>query len=78
MTEKQQSFVRNLWIASGLILLTGFTVRPLGSYLHRPEIRFAGVCVIALGLAVAVIAWLGERRMHGKNSDHPAVPPPRA
>jgi hypothetical protein len=55
-----------LWIAAGTIVLVGFILRPLGSYFGR-ELRYTGIAVIALGLVLAVIAWLGERWSQAKS-----------
>ena len=49
-----------LWITAGVIVLIGFILRPLGSYLGR-ELRYTGIAVIALGAVVALIAWADER-----------------
>jgi hypothetical protein len=57
-----------LWIASGAIVLVGFILRPLGSYFGR-EFRYTGIAVIALGLAVAIIAWFTERWSQGRDRD---------
>jgi hypothetical protein len=58
----------SLWIASGVIVLTGFVLRPLGTYFGR-ELRYTGIAVIAIGLVVAVIAWLSERWYQAKHHD---------
>ncbi|HXP77553.1 MAG TPA: hypothetical protein VN823_25695 [Stellaceae bacterium] len=76
MTDRQVDAARRkarilpsaLWIASGLIVLAGFILRPLGSYFGR-ELRYTGIAVIALGLVVAVIAWLTERWSQAKDRD---------
>ena len=57
-----------LWIASGTIVLVGLILRPLGSYFGR-ELRYTGIAVIALGLVLAVIAWLGERWSQAKDRE---------
>jgi hypothetical protein len=57
-----------LWIASGAIMLIGFILRPLGSYFGR-ELRYTGIAVIAIGLVVAIVAWLTERWSHAKDRD---------
>jgi hypothetical protein len=57
-----------LWIASGAIALVGFILRPLGSYFGR-EFRYTGIAVIAIGLVVAVVAWLSERWSRAKDPD---------
>ena len=46
----------------------GFILRPLGSYFGR-EFRYTGIAVIALGLVVAVIAWLAERWSQARDRD---------
>lgn len=58
--RKSTTLPAALWIASGTIAFAGFIVRPLGSYFGR-ELRYTGIAMIALGLVVAVIAWLTER-----------------
>jgi hypothetical protein len=63
--RKSRVFPGGLWIASGGIVLLGFILRPLGSYFGR-ELRHTGIAVIALGLVVAVIAWLAERWSQAK------------
>jgi len=57
-----------LWIASGGIILVGFILRPLGSYFGR-EFRYTGIAVIALGLVVAIVAWLTERWIQTRDRD---------
>jgi hypothetical protein len=64
--RKSRAFPGRLWIAAGTIALVGFILRPLGSYFGR-ELRYTGIAVIALGLVVAVVAWLGERWSQAKN-----------
>jgi len=64
--RKNNLWPSRLWIAAGLIVLIGFILRPLGSYLGR-ELRYTGIVVIALGAIVAVIAWADERWSRPKN-----------
>ena len=66
--RKPRAMPGGLWIASGTIVLVGFILRPLGSYFGR-EFRYTGIAVIALGLVVAVIAWLSERWSRAKDRD---------
>ena len=66
--RKTRLFPGRLWIASGAIVLVGFILRPMGSYFGR-EIRYTGIAVIALGLVVAVIAWLSERWTQAKDQE---------
>ncbi len=58
--RKNSLWPSRLWIAAGVIVLIGFILRPLGSFLGR-ELRYSGIIVIAIGAVVAVIAWLDER-----------------
>lgn len=66
--RKIRIFPSGLWIASGAIVLVGFILRPLGSYFGR-EFRYTGIAVLALGLVVAVIAWLTERWSQAKGRE---------
>ena len=67
-SRKPRVLPGGLWIASGAIVLTGFILRPLGTYFGR-ELRYTGIAVIALGLVVAVVAWLAERWSQTKSRD---------
>jgi hypothetical protein len=67
-TRKSRVFPGGLWIVAGAITLVGFILRPLGSYFGR-ELRYTGIAMIALGLVLAVIAWLGERWSQAKHRD---------
>jgi hypothetical protein len=66
--RKNSLWPSRLWIAAGVIVLVGFVLRPLGSYLGR-ELRYSGIVVIALGAIVAVIAWADERWGRAKKSN---------
>ena len=57
---KSNLWPSRLWIAAGVIVLIGFILRPLGSYLGR-EFRYSGIVLIAIGALIAVIAWADER-----------------
>ena len=57
---KSNLWPSRLWIAAGVIVLIGFVLRPLGSYLGH-QLRYTGIAVIAIGAIVAVIAWADER-----------------
>ena len=65
--HRDRAWVDALWIAAGVIAVAGFILRPLGSFFGR-EFRYTGIVVIAIGLVVAMIAWLGEHLHHKKNS----------
>jgi hypothetical protein len=65
---KNSMWPSRLWIAAGVIVLVGFVLRPLGSYLGR-ELRYTGIIVIAIGAIVAVVAWADERWSRPKNGN---------
>ncbi len=50
-----------LWIAAAVLVLAGFLLRVLASFLSLPELRILGMGVIALGLFDAVFGWVVER-----------------
>jgi hypothetical protein len=66
--RKESALPSGLWLASGALVLAGFILRPLGTYFGR-ELRYTGIAVIAIGLVVAVIAWLSERWSQAKDRD---------
>lgn len=66
--RKSSLWPSRLWIAAGVIVLVGFILRPLGSYLGR-ELRYTGIVVIAVGAIVAVIAWADERWVRPRNGN---------
>ena len=65
--RRDRAWVDVLWIAAGVIALTGFLLRPLGSFFGR-EFRYSGILVIAIAIVIALIAWLGEHLHRKKNS----------
>ncbi len=67
--RRKRLFVSGLWIASALILIVGFTLRPLARYLVGHDLRMIAVAAIAAGLLVAVLAWIGEWLIGAGNSD---------
>jgi len=60
--RRNRVLLERLWIAAGVVVLIGFVLRPIGSFLHWAEIREAGIAVIAVGVVIAVVGWLAERR----------------
>lgn len=66
---RERRVVTALWGASVLIVICGFLLRAFGGFLHRPELRFAGVVFIACGVIVAVLGWLGEKLASAKRSN---------
>lgn len=66
--RKNSLWPSRLWLAAGAIVVVGFILRPLGTYLGR-EFRYSGIVVIAIGAIVAVIAWADERWSRPKNEE---------
>jgi len=66
--RKSSLWPSRLWIASGIIVLAGFVLRPLGRYLGH-EFRYTGILLIAIGAIVAVIAWADERWSRPKSGN---------
>ncbi len=66
--RKTSLWPSRLWIAAGMVVLTGFILRPLGSYLGR-EFRWTGIVMIAIGAVVAIVAWADERWTRPRNGD---------
>ena len=52
-----------------MIVVAGFVLRALGSFLHRPDMRLAGVVFIAFGVVVAVLGWFAEKFMGNRPSN---------
>jgi hypothetical protein len=59
--SRERVIVNGLWIASGLVVLTGFLLRPLARYVGGHDLRITAMVVIAIGLAIAVLGWIGEK-----------------
>ena len=59
--RRERWIVNGLWIASAMVVVTGFIVRFLSSLFGHRDLRLAGVGLIAAGVAVAVLGWIGER-----------------
>jgi undecaprenyl pyrophosphate phosphatase UppP len=53
--------VNGLWIAAAAIVVSGFVVRSLSSFLNHANLRYSGIVLIAAGVVVALLAWIGER-----------------
>jgi hypothetical protein len=59
--DRGRFFANGLWVAAALIVVAGFLLRSLSSILGHAELRLAGIIVIAIGILLAVIGWIGER-----------------
>lgn len=64
-----RTVVSGLWIAAGTVVIIGSVLRPLARFLGGPDLRMLAVIVIAAGLGVAVLAWIGEKLINGRDSD---------
>jgi len=66
--RKERLFTGGLWLAAAVAVVAGFALRILASFMHRLDIRFDSVALIALGLLLAMLAAAVEsfvsRRMH--------------
>ena len=54
-------FANGLWVAAALIVVAGFLLRSLSSMLGHAELRLSGIVVMAIGILLAVVGWIGER-----------------
>jgi hypothetical protein len=57
----ERSVVAALWIVAASIFVLGSLLRIAASEWAGYHLRINGVRLIALGLAFAMLAWLGER-----------------
>ena len=54
-------FLDWLWLGSGFILLAGLSLRVCAGFLSSPQLRLFGIALLALGVLLAVLAWIGEK-----------------
>jgi hypothetical protein len=59
--RKERMVVNWLWIIAAGSCVAGFMLRTLSSVLARADLRITGIALIAIGLAIAVLGWVGER-----------------
>jgi Flp pilus assembly protein protease CpaA len=59
--RKERLFVTGLWLASGVVVVAGFLLRPLARFLGGPDLRLLGVIVIAVGVVLGICGWVGEK-----------------
>jgi hypothetical protein len=58
---RERRLVNGLWLAAAAIVVAGFALRIFASLLSLTDLRILGVALIAVGIGVAGLAWLGER-----------------
>jgi len=63
---RDRRFVNVLWIAAAVIVVSGFVLRSLSTFTGRGDVRVGGIVLIAIGLGVAVLGWIGERIVAGR------------
>lgn len=60
-TAGGKTFLDWLWLGAGFILLAGLTLRVCAGFLSSPQLRLFGIALLALGVLLAVVAWIGEK-----------------
>lgn len=50
-----------LWLAAAIVMVAGFVLRSLSSLVGRSDFRLGGVALIAGGVVIAVLGWIGDR-----------------
>ena len=59
--RRDRLLVNALWVAAAVTVVSGFIVRSLSTFMGRADFRMGGIVLIAVGVAVAVLGWIGER-----------------
>jgi len=59
--EPEWSVVTALWIGAASIFAMGCLLRIAAGFVNGYHLRITGVYLIAAGLAVAILGWLGEQ-----------------
>jgi undecaprenyl pyrophosphate phosphatase UppP len=59
--RRDRVLVNALWVVAAVTVVSGFVVRSLSTFMGRSDFRLGGVLLIALGIAFAVLGWIGER-----------------
>jgi hypothetical protein len=59
--------VNLLWIAAAVTVVTGFVLRSLATFTGSADVRVGGIVLIAIGVAIAVLGWIGERVIAGRS-----------
>jgi len=56
-----RAFLDWLWLGSGFILLAGLSLRVCAGLLGSHNLRLTGIAMLALGILLAALAWIGEK-----------------
>ena len=59
--RRDRVLVNALWVVAAVTVVAGFVVRSLSTFMGNSDFRLGGVLLIALGIAIAVLGWFGER-----------------
>jgi hypothetical protein len=59
--RRERLLVNALWVVAAVTVVSGFIVRSLSTFFGRADFRMGGVLLIAVGIAIAVLGWIGER-----------------
>lgn len=59
--SRERRLVNGLWLAAAAIMVAGFVLRIVASLLSWTDLRILGVALIAVGIGIAGLGWLGER-----------------
>jgi hypothetical protein len=62
--EGGRSLLDWVWLAAGFTLLAGLVMRLSSGFVGTHEFRFAGMAVLAVGIVLAVLGWIGEKVAH--------------
>jgi hypothetical protein len=58
---KERLFVNWLWVGAAAIVTSGFVLRVVASLFGLPDLRLIGIVIIAIGIIVGGLGWVGER-----------------
>jgi hypothetical protein len=59
--RKERLVVNWLWLGAAAIVTIGFVLRIIASIFERSELRFIGIVIIAIGIVLGALGWVGER-----------------
>lgn len=59
--RRDRVLVNALWVVAAVTVVAGFVVRSLSTFIGSRDFRLGGILLIALGIAVAALGWIGER-----------------